>query len=44
VVPTKFAYSSLIRLPDGRIGLFYEGRGYRTIELARFTLDWLLSE
>ena len=44
VVPTEFAYSSLIQLRDGRIGLFYEGRLYRTIELVRFTLDWLLSD
>jgi len=44
VVPTEFAYSSLILLRDGRIGLFFEGRQYRTIELVRFTLGWLLSQ
>jgi sialidase-1 len=44
VVPTEFAYSSLMQLPDGKIGLFYEGRDYKTIELARFELNWLLNE
>ena len=44
VVPTEFAYSSLMQLPDGKIGLFYEGRGYKTLELARFALSWLLNE
>ncbi|NOR66126.1 MAG: hypothetical protein GQ528_02065 [Woeseiaceae bacterium] len=44
IVPTEFAYSSLMQLPDGKIGLFFEGAGYKTIELARFTLDWLLNE
>jgi len=44
IVPAEFAYSSLMQLPDGKIGLFYEGAGYKTIELARFTLDWLLNE
>jgi sialidase-1 len=44
VVPTEFAYSSLAQLPDGRIGLFYEGGGYETIKLARLTLDWLIGD
>ena len=42
IVPSEFAYSSLIELPDGEIGLFYEGREYETIELARFSLGWLI--
>ncbi|MHC4166330.1 MAG: exo-alpha-sialidase [Planctomycetota bacterium] len=42
IVPTEFAYSSLIRLPDNKIGLFFEGREYKTIKLARFTLGWLV--
>jgi len=41
VVPGSFAYSSLIELPDGKIGLFYESNGYRKIELVRFSPDWL---
>ena len=41
VVPGFFAYSSLARLPDGAIGLFYEADGYKSIKLARFTLHWL---
>lgn len=35
------AYSNLIRLNDGRIGVLYEKGGYGTISLATFTLDWL---
>jgi len=42
VVPDAFAYSSLIRLPDGHIGLFYESEGYARILLVRFSLPWLL--
>ncbi|NQT11333.1 MAG: exo-alpha-sialidase [Planctomycetes bacterium] len=42
VVPGAFAYSSLVALPDGKIGLFYEAEGYREIRLVRFSLDWLL--
>jgi sialidase-1 len=38
------AYSSLVVLPDGTIGLLFE-RGatspYETITFARFTLEWL---
>ena len=41
VAPGKFAYSSLMILPDGKIGLFYEGKGYHTIELAKFSFKWL---
>jgi len=41
-VPGAFAYSSLVALPDGNIGLFYETDGYREIHLVRFSLDWVL--
>ena len=41
VVGGMFAYSSLARLPDGAIGLFYEADDYKSIKLARFTLHWL---
>ncbi len=44
VVPGAFAYSSLLALPDGRIGLFYETDGYREIRLVRFSLDWVLGK
>lgn len=44
VVPGEFAYSSLVELADGRIGLFYESRGHKDIVLARFDLNWLLQE
>jgi sialidase-1 len=42
IVPESFAYSSLLALPDGRIGLFYECDGYTEIRLVCFSLDWLL--
>ena len=42
LVQEAFAYSSLIVLPDGNLGLFYEAEGYREIHLLRFSLDWLL--
>lgn len=42
IVPTAFAYSSLIELPDGKIGLFYEARGHKDIKLVKIKLDWLL--
>ena len=41
VVPGTFAYSSLIEMPDGRIGLFYETDQYRKIQVVRFSTDWL---
>ncbi|MCP5110956.1 MAG: exo-alpha-sialidase, partial [bacterium] len=44
VHPGPSAYSSLTRLPDGRIGLLYEGgagKRYDRLILARFPLDWL---
>ena len=41
VVSGSFAYSSLVVLPDGKIGLFYEADGYRTVRLVRFSIDWL---
>jgi len=41
------AYSCLNRLPDGDIGLLYEGGKdykYEKISFARFSLDWLKDE
>ena len=38
------AYSNLVVLPDGRIGVLYEKDGYKTISLATFDLAWLESE
>lgn len=43
LVETAFAYSSLVSLPDGTIGLFYEARNHLDIRLVRFGLDWLLA-
>jgi sialidase-1 len=42
LVAGEFAYSSLVRLADGRIGLFYESRGHRDITLLRIPLARLL--
>jgi len=42
VVPGFFAYSSLIQLPDGAIGLFYEADNYRAVRLVRLSVNWLL--
>ncbi len=42
VVRGEFAYSSLVRLPDGTIGLFYETRNHRDIKLIKIDLDHLL--
>jgi sialidase-1 len=35
------AYSNLVALPDGRVGVLYEKDGYQTISLAAFDLTWL---
>ena len=44
VVLSEFAYSSLVKLPDGKVGLFYEAAGMRNIDMVRFSLAWLLDE
>ena len=41
LVPDRFAYSSLVLLPDDNIGLFYETRNHLDIKLLKFSLDWL---
>lgn len=41
VIPGYFAYSGLIRLSNGDIGLLYEATGHTEIRFARFTLEWL---
>ena len=45
--PGPSAYSCLVRLPDGTIGLLFEGGidgPYEYIYFTRFTIDWLLDE
>ncbi len=37
-----FAYSSLIPLPDGSLGLFFEGSGHKDIKLIKFDVDDVL--
>lgn len=37
------AYSNLVRLTNGQIGVLYERDGYQTISLASFDLKWLES-
>ena len=44
IVPDQFAYSSLMELPDGTIGLFYETREHKDIRLVKFTVDLLFNE
>ncbi|MFD8798784.1 exo-alpha-sialidase [Streptomyces atroolivaceus] len=41
VDPGSAAYSTLTRLPDGRLGLLYERDGYRNITYSAFDLKWL---
>jgi sialidase-1 len=41
LVPGEFAYSNLVQLADGRIGLFYEARNHLDLKLTRFPLAWL---
>lgn len=38
--PGKYQYSSIAVMPDGKIGVFYEG-DVPNLRLARMTLDWL---
>ncbi|MFT7641552.1 MAG: sialidase-1, partial [Pirellulaceae bacterium] len=35
------AYSNMVTLPDGTIGLLFEKDGYRTISFTTISLDWL---
>ncbi len=44
IVPDLFAYSSLMQLRDGSIGLFYEARDHKDIMLVKFSVDWLFEE
>lgn len=44
IEPGPAAYSSLARLPDGRIGLIYESGGYKQLTFAAFDLEWLGEE
>lgn len=43
IVPDKFAYSSLTKLTDESIGLFYEADSHKNINLIKFSLEWLFS-
>jgi len=44
VVADKFAYSSLVELADGNIGLFYEANSHLDIKMVKFSLDWIFSD
>jgi sialidase-1 len=44
IVPDLFAYSSLMQLADGKIGLFYEARDHKDIMLVKFAVDWIFEE
>jgi sialidase-1 len=41
LVPGPFAYSSMARLPDGRIGVLYEPAGDTEIRFLTFDMEWL---
>lgn len=41
LVPGWFAYSSLVELADGDIGLVFEANDHHDIRMLRFSLDWL---
>lgn len=41
VDPSSAAYSTLTRLPDGRLGLLYERDSYENITYSSFDLQWL---
>jgi sialidase-1 len=41
LVPGPFAYSSMARLPDGRIGVLYEPAGDTEVRFLTFDLAWL---
>ena len=44
VVMGSFAYSALIQLDGGRVGLFFEEDHYRTISLIELEVEKLLDE
>ncbi|MGE0145100.1 MAG: exo-alpha-sialidase [Planctomycetota bacterium] len=44
LVPGPFAYSSMARLPDGRIGVLYEPAGDTEIRFLTFDMTWLESD
>lgn len=43
IEPGEFGYSCLSQLPDGQIGLIYEGRDISQ-RFVKFSLEWLLGE
>ena len=43
VEPGEFGYSCMTQLPDGQIGLFYEGRDISQ-KFMKFPLEWLLDD
>ena len=40
VVQRRASYSSLARLPDGRVGVLYERDGDQRMTFSSFTLGW----
>jgi sialidase-1 len=39
--PGSFAYSALVRLPDGQVGCLFETDNYGRVVFARFPIAWL---
>jgi sialidase-1 len=44
VVKEQFAYSSLMELPDNKIGLFYETNSHKDIKLVKFSIDSIIDD
>ena len=38
------AYSNLVALPDGNIGLLFEKDGYQAITFVTIPMDWIVEE
>ena len=39
--PGGFAYSTPVKLADGSVGVLFEADGYKTIQFARFPIEWI---
>lgn len=44
IVPRGFAYSSMVELPEGDLGVLYEADAYRTIEFLRVPRSMIVGE
>ena len=42
--PGGFAYSTPVKLADGTVGVLFEADGYKTIQFARFPVEWITEQ